>query len=280
MAASWLARGKTPEHVRQSALVESVGSNVQHRSVERLGRLGNLCSVDVEERQRGTERRSLVPVDERLILGDTRALSLGQLREQLSPGGLPRLPLEMPMMRARPPTRPMTALFVMWLLCAGERTAAAGCGATCEGKADVTVTPPLDCAKVTADAQDCGCAAFLQVDNLCGFPLAASGVTLLCDGSPCSSVDPDNAGVALLRAHGTGPHEWSLRIQGADGEHVARVTFDVSSFDDGASCAVSSRRSSSSDLRWEAGVALALAACGRLRRSRRPHGAAGAGRST
>jgi hypothetical protein len=135
-------------------------------------------------------------------------------------------------------------------------------------------------AAVTANAEDCGCAAFLKVDNLCGFPLGASGVTLLCHGSPCASIDPGNWAVAELRAQGTGPHEWSLRIQGTDGDHVAKVTFDVSSFDDGESCAVSSRRSSSSDLRWEVGVALALASCGLMRSSRRPRVASGAGRGS
>lgn len=76
-----------------------------------------------------------------------------------SPGGLPELLLETPMVREQrrnvAPRRPARGMMALGRgVSQGERTAAAGCGTTCEGKAGVTVTPPLACANVTADAQD------------------------------------------------------------------------------------------------------------------------------
>lgn len=61
----------------EAALAEPARCEADHRLVERFGRFGDLCVVEIEKHERRTDGRALVAVDEGLVFGDMERARTG-----------------------------------------------------------------------------------------------------------------------------------------------------------------------------------------------------------
>jgi MYXO-CTERM domain-containing protein len=146
--------------------------------------------------------------------------------------------------------------------------------AACLNKCDITatpavVTPPLDCASIMANTENCDCGMELKLMNGCAGDIVASGFELdSCWGAadqrtPCTAQHPDEFASVRVPLSTTGHRDYSFKLLADDGPHTVTFSSDVTSFGSGCSCNMPGTSRTTAPL-W-LGLGIAAVAFGRRR---------------